>query len=121
MAWNQWSTIRGKLRTFLNDASGNKWSDVELMDYSNWALEDLVRFRARRRRVDYLATELEVDIPADFYKPLVVEFPDGEFVEEIKLEPGVFFQCHPVPQPSPGAGPDRQAVGPVPPVPVHVR
>lgn len=91
MAWNQWSTIRAQLRTFLGDTSGNKWAASELRDYANWALDDLVRFRARRRSIDYLATELEVDFPADFYKPLVVQFPDGEFVEEIKLEPGVFW------------------------------
>ena len=91
MAWNQWSIIRGKLRSLLNDAQANKWTNVELLDYANWALEDLVRFRARRRRIDYAATELEIELPMDFYKPLVIQFPNGEFIEEMKLEPGTFW------------------------------
>lgn len=91
MAWNQWSVIRGKLQTFLKDTDAQKWGTGELMDFANWAMEDLVRFRARRVKKTYPASETTVAIPEDFHSPLVVQFPTGQFIEEVKLEPGVFF------------------------------
>lgn len=93
MAWNDWTVVLAQLRAFLNDtAETKKWNDAALLDYTNWGLEDLVRYFPLVKCADFTDVDATtVDLPSDFYRPLVVEFPDGQFIEEIVLTPGTFL------------------------------
>lgn len=84
-----WGEVRAEVRTFLQDETENPtWTDPELLLYWGWAQEDFATYIPARKSITYPSSVAQPFLPDDFYVPHVVEFPDGQFIEEIKLTPG---------------------------------
>ena len=85
----KWGEVRAKIRIFLQDESNSPtWTNAELLQYFNWGLDDFTTYIPKSRSITYPSSVTQPFLPNDFYVPNVIEFPDGVFIEEIKLTPG---------------------------------
>jgi len=86
--WRKWASLESNIRTLIGDQSAKSFTSEELTTWANWGLEDLVRIRPRKASQEYPSTETTVRLPDDCYKPYLVLFPDGKYIEEFEPRPG---------------------------------
>jgi hypothetical protein len=92
--YRTWEQFRdNEVRVFLADRSEGKynWTDPELLLYLNWGLLDLAQYVPKKRKVTFESTVTSATLPTDFISPVIVEFPEKQFIEQTVITPGTGF------------------------------
>lgn len=87
-----WSALRSLCRSALNDTSSSpKWSDAELLAYAQLGMRDISRHLPihKKQAITTVANQKNYTLATDRVGDiLLVEHPDGVFLETIDYKPG---------------------------------